>query len=68
MDLWLKILKRYERIAIVLLTVILTVSFITITAEIGDLLKEQIWRLFTYFTFCIIFIFLLMFRKELFKK
>ena len=68
MDLWFKVLRKYQKITVLLLTTIITVSFITITAEMGNLLQNYIWRMFTYVAFAIFFILVMAFKMELFKN
>ncbi len=48
MDWLLPIFKKYELFSLLILSVILTVAFITAAFEMGNLLQQQIWRLFTY--------------------
>ena len=60
--------EKYERTAIIIITLIITVSFINSAFTFGDLMRDYTVRMITYISFAIIFIFVLKFRKEVIKK
>ena len=68
MNLWFKVLRKYQKITVLVLTTIITASLITITAEMGNLLQNYMWRMFTYVVFAIVFFLIMAYREELFKN
>lgn len=63
-----KLFEKYERAAIMIISIIITVSFINGAFTFGDLMKDYAVRMITYISFAIIFVFVLKFRKEMIRK
>tara|TARA_Y100000310_G_scaffold324914_1_gene387491 strand:+ start:1406 stop:1618 length:213 start_codon:yes stop_codon:yes gene_type:complete len=63
-----RLFRKYEKVSIILLTFILTVTFVINMAQIGNLLQEFIWRIFTYISFATFFILVILFRDDIFKN
>tara|TARA_Y100000310_G_scaffold221333_1_gene222866 strand:+ start:47 stop:253 length:207 start_codon:yes stop_codon:yes gene_type:complete len=68
MELFVRLLRKYEKIAVIVIAIILTGSFVVTAYQFGELAKDYVWRMSTYVIFLLIFIFVLIFKEELLKK
>lgn len=68
MDWLIKIIRKYEKISIVLISIILTVSFMNGAIIFGNILKDYTLRITTYIVFALAFLFVLAFKKEILKN
>lgn len=68
MEVLVRLLRKYERTTVIVVSLVLTGSLMVTAYGLGELAKNYVWRLGMYLIFAAVFVFILTFREELLKN